>query len=85
MSATTFKLLVELPITLVQESTGTSVPSSPTPAASPSTGAPPNVFDEIFLRNPTTGGYIRVFADPSELDGESRILSQPGNPPSSTP
>lgn len=81
MSATTFKLLVELPITLVQESTGTVVPPSPTPTAGP----PPNVFDEIFLRNPTTGGYIRVFAEPSESDGESRILSQPGNPPSSTP
>lgn len=80
MSATTFKLLVELPITLVQESTGTAVPPGPVATA----GSPPNVFDDIYLRNPSTGGYIRVFAEPSESDGESRILSQPGNPPSSS-
>ena len=72
--ASTFKLLVELPLTLVQEDGG--VPAVvPTPTNG--TAASCNVFDEIFLRNPTTGGYIRVFAEPTPVDADSRVLSQP--------
>lgn len=75
---TTFKLLVELPITLVQESSGTQTGTTvEVPPAGNGTVPPSNVFDEIFLRNPTTGGYIRVFAEPSASDADSRILSQP--------
>lgn len=34
-------------------------------------------MDEIFLKNPTTGNYIRVFAMPAANDADSMIQSEP--------
>lgn len=56
-----------LPITYVRDPDVTSS----------GTSAITDHVDQIFLKNPTTGNYIRVFAMPAANDADSMVQSEP--------